>query len=272
MQYLGYIPKIVWLLWFQGWNENTPAIISKVAHTYEFHNPTWEIHRLSNDNLAYYMDSDYFNITDISQQSKSDYIRLTLMAKYGGVWADATMACFYPLEEWIGKALGKTAFWAYHGRDRSRGPASWFMMSRPRSHIAVKWREAAVEYWKIPRKQINYFWMDELFGNLARENDRFRQKWQNVGFTAYLDCENDEGSAHYAMRLLARGGGGEQLLRDIQTKITPYVLKLRWHDPNLLPYYEAVLDWAATKREPTAKREVFLQQTIDFYNGAVYYP
>ena len=55
--------KVIWLFWAQGWN-NAPTIALVCADSWERHNPSWVVRRLSLANLS------AFEIT--SRHSKSD--------------------------------------------------------------------------------------------------------------------------------------------------------------------------------------------------------
>jgi hypothetical protein len=152
-------------------------------------------------------------------QAYSDIIRLALLARHGGVWADATMLCMIPLERWVYEAVGPTGFWMYHGRDEGRGPASWFMISTIHSSIPTKWSKASDEYWKNRKTAHDYFWMDILFKQLLDEDPGFRAEWDRV---PYLWCE-DPGQAHM---LDGKVGGNDPDLQRILTTNPPYALKL----------------------------------------------
>lgn len=128
-------PKIVWILWFQGWDQ-APELVLKVRDSWKYHNPNWEIKELDDNNLMNYID---FNLPeDAEYPAKSDIIRLALLKKYGGVWADSTMLCLRPLDTWVYEAIEPSKFWMYHGRDGGRGPASWFIISYSNSYIISK--------------------------------------------------------------------------------------------------------------------------------------
>lgn len=183
------IPKIIWILWFQGW-ENAPDLVKIVRQTWYIHNPDWIIMSLDESNLRYYLTN--YPLPNTTIQAKSDIIRLDLLSTYGGVWADATMACMQPLDPWVEQATGPSGFWMYHGRDKGRGPASWFMMSRSDSYIINKWNEICKRFWGSNPWHIEYFWMDRLFAYLAINDSKFLEEWKKVPF---LDCSK-YGSAH----------------------------------------------------------------------------
>lgn len=178
--------RTIWLLWFQGWDK-APALVKTVRDTWAHHNLKngWKIVELHNGNLHEYIDCIDFNNRTMTPQAASDIIRLRLMARHGGVWADATMACMRPLDDWIDEAIQPAGFWMYHGRDKGRGPASWFMAANPGSYIATKWIAASDAYWTNGHDN-EYFWMDRLFAQLLSTDQQFMDSWRSVPF---LDCE-----------------------------------------------------------------------------------
>jgi Capsular polysaccharide synthesis protein len=79
------LPKRIWILWEQGWDE-APYLQQQVAQSWRCYNPGWEIVLVDKPSLRDWMhgDADYlFDPTkDITFQSRSDVIRLTLLNRY----------------------------------------------------------------------------------------------------------------------------------------------------------------------------------------------
>ena len=99
-------------------------------------------------------DADYlFDPTkSITFQSRSDIIRLALLNRYGGVWADSTMLCLEPLDNWLPKDNNmQSGLWMYHGNGGrfvpGTGPASWFIISLPGGYMIQRWKAACDAYW-----------------------------------------------------------------------------------------------------------------------------
>ena len=217
--YVEKVPgRVIWILWLQGWGE-APELVKKVAGSWEKLNPEWTVIKLDENKL-----SQYVTVKKVeSKQAYSDIIRLALLAKYGGVWADATMLCMIPLERWVYDAVGPSGFWMYHGRDEGRGPASWFMISTIHSSIPKKWSKASDAYWKNRKTAHDYFWMDILFTELQENDPDFQAEWDKV---PYLWCE-DPGQAHM---LAGKVGGNHPDLQQILRTNPPYAVKLNHRD------------------------------------------
>ena len=221
--------KTVWILWLQGW-ENAPWLSQQVAESWRVKNPGWKVVLLNENNLKDYLDDVNFLAREsISPAAKSDIVRLNMLYKHGGVWADATLLCMRSLDVWVDKAVNPSNFWMYHGNGAGmkseEGPASWFMISKARSYIISKWKHACNEYWEKNDSTENYFWMDGLFKILYENDKEFKRQWDA---TPYIDAE-DPGQSH----LFANGSWSENTeeLKNLLDESPPHVLKLwngRW--------------------------------------------
>jgi hypothetical protein len=193
------LPRVVWLYWGQGWDK-APQLQQRVLETWIHHNPSWTVVPLDDATVGRYVvhpRDQGMRFDDAHRAALSDMIRLRLMHEHGGVWADATLPCWVPLDTWVHSA---SRVWMYHGRASGHGPASWFLVAHPGSAIFTKWRAAADAYWGARFKQPDpfagfvYAWMDMLFGQLASTDDAFRSEWLAV--EPYRDCNNPQGEAH----------------------------------------------------------------------------
>ena len=185
------LPKKIWILWYQG-IDNAHLLTHQVLDTWKVHNPSWEVIILNEQNIRSYIDFIPFKLPQVTYQLFSDFVRVNILKKHGGVWADATMACLRPLDSWIYDAIEPVGFWMYHGRDNGRGPASWFMISIPESYIISTWADTVNEF-LIENDSIEFYWLDRLFSILALNNPDFLNDWKKV---PYLWCE-DSYNAHF---------------------------------------------------------------------------
>lgn len=90
-------PKIIWWSWLQGENE-APELAKVCLESLRRNFPEYKIVVITNDNLGDYIELpqkilDKFNAGWIKGAQFADIIRLNLLAKYGGVWMDATVFC-----------------------------------------------------------------------------------------------------------------------------------------------------------------------------------
>lgn len=240
--------KTIWLLWLQGWNNHkedkkeedkkeedkkedndkysVPWLQRQVAESWEVNNPGWTVVYLSLANLKEYAnDIDYMFNKTISYQAMSDIIRLSILKNHGGVWADSTMLCMQPLDNWVDAALVPSGFWMYHGHGAGMmmdcGPASWFIVSEANSLMISKWKMACDAFWLFRQRidETEYFWMDSLFKLLYTTDAEFARQWDAV---PYVYCET-KGQAH-TLQLHGMEGNDEELKEMFRTH-PPYALK-----------------------------------------------
>lgn len=140
--YVQEIPKTIWTYW----DGSPPEIVEKCMATWRKHNPDYTINLLSNSNIT-----DYLPETNISgmkmadtPQRKSDFIRIHILEKYGGVWCDASIIMTDSLEfirtksgyDLVGYHIGKMM-----NKPESPVIENWFIAAPPRSDFIRKWRD-----------------------------------------------------------------------------------------------------------------------------------
>lgn len=159
-------------------------------------------------------------------------VRLRLLSRYGGVWADATILCFAPLDSWVYPAVRPVGLWMYHGRDNCSSLASWFIVAAANSYIMQTWSAYSWFHWRRQvadpafknnntRLPYKYFWMDALWAELLTNDRVFRLHWQQV---PKLCCE-ERGQSHMLAGKVARS---DLELKSVIADNPPWVMKLDW--------------------------------------------
>jgi hypothetical protein len=149
------IPKVIWMLWYQG-IDKAPDLVRRCFSSWKQHNPDWKLILLDKNNLEEYIyirDFIDINRKDISMQKVSNLIRINLLAKYGGIWVDATCFCCMPLNNWLNPYV-KSGFFAFRNPGRDRILCNWFLVSSQNCHLITK---LCVEH--------NLFWRRNYFSN-----------------------------------------------------------------------------------------------------------
>lgn len=192
--------KVVWLLWMQGWS-SAPFIVDKVRQSWEFHNPGYQFVLLDSDSVRTHLpQAEYMWDDRIQVAARSDIVRVSLLAKYGGVWADASMLCMQPLDTWLPASLSVSPVFMYHSGQTSM-PCSWFIASTNSSYVMRAWRDATDEYWKRYDWNLThaypYFWLDMLFKEQYEKDARFKEEWDATPFD---DCTVYGGPAYLHTR------------------------------------------------------------------------
>jgi hypothetical protein len=143
------IPKKIWMIWFQGF-EQSPEIIKECRSSWERHNPDWEIIYLDSNTIHDYIEvKEFTDNKNMSIQALSNIFRLELLKKYGGVWADATLYCTKPLENWIFEAVEESGYFAFSKPGYDRMLSSWFMAAKPENELVKAWLERTKNYWRF---------------------------------------------------------------------------------------------------------------------------
>lgn len=205
--------RTVWMLWLQG-EEDAPELVKACIASWRRHNPDWDIRVLTESDLAelWATDEDRQIAQKMSRQALSDLVRLTLLTKEGGVWADATCLCMMPLENWLPAFMAR-GFFAFDRPGNDRPVASWFLAAKQDSYITHAWLDAVRKVWSLetvkgadgiekaarlikllPKEgplwrqeafwrdndMLPYFWVHYLFDLLLHRDQKFRRIWANV--------------------------------------------------------------------------------------------
>lgn len=142
------IPKIIWFLWFQGW-DRSPLIVKKCFESWKKHNPDWKIVFLCDDNLTQYISLDVSpqKLVKLDRTHLSDLVRLKLLSQYGGIWVDSTCFCIKPLDIWFDVSL-YSGFFAFSNPGKDRLLSNWFLASQPNHPIVDRLYKKLVLYWQ----------------------------------------------------------------------------------------------------------------------------
>ena len=73
-------------------------VVEKCVESWKFYNPSYKVVILNKSNCRHYIDDDIDSIKHgkDSMARFSDYVRLCVLAKYGGFWIDASIICHHP--------------------------------------------------------------------------------------------------------------------------------------------------------------------------------
>ena len=140
------IPKIIWILWYQGLSE-APVIVQKCVNSWIKLNPTWQVIVLSKDDLDEYirLDLPEKKLASLPLAKRSNLIRLQLLSEYGGVWADATTLCVKPLDCWV-YDYTSSGFFAFSSPGPDRLLSTFFLASEKGCPIVTRLRQLYVQF------------------------------------------------------------------------------------------------------------------------------
>lgn len=161
------------MCWFQGSNHWLMGNFMRLCiYRWKTLNPDWKVIVLCDETISNYV-PEYFRIINNSPdrriQHKSDLLRLLLLSKYGGVWADGSLFPMKPLSSFYNKIVNKTGFFSYRflPRHRRRETVVWFLCSKfPNNYLIKKWKNKFVKKFKEKAKFGYYemaFTLSELY-------------------------------------------------------------------------------------------------------------
>ena len=139
------IPNVIWTYWD---SDKLPDIVARCIDSWRRHNPDWTIHVLNPTNLRQYVDVDIYTFKFANTKPRiSDFVRLFVLAKHGGVWCDASIVATKPLE-WVHRSQESSGceLVAYFRESATTKPEypvieSWFFACIPNSPFVNRWRD-----------------------------------------------------------------------------------------------------------------------------------
>jgi hypothetical protein len=174
--HLGELPIFVY--WAQG-ADAAPAVVRACIAQLRASNPEATIHVLDDTLIGEYLDIPP-GVRDKLWSDKthlSDYLRLALLERYGGIWVDATCYVTGDLQLAVEPLLGQGVFYFRWFGDQI---SSWFIAAR-RENYMVRVHLAALTMWFEEHDEIpDYFVMHRIFEALCRIDGRFGAMWDAV--------------------------------------------------------------------------------------------
>ena len=174
--------KNIFIFWHRGIC-NAPPIVKKCYKSWEKHNPDWNIVELNMYTLPNNLGLGDF-VSDIWQRGFqwphiTDFIRILLLQKHGGVWVDATCFCTKPLDDWLPEYI-EEGFFAFYRPKKDRMMENWFLYSNKDHLIINRWYDAIHKYYKNNHLPNLYFIHTDIFEKLSIEDEEFKNIWDKV--------------------------------------------------------------------------------------------
>ena len=132
--------------------------------------------------------------------ARSDVVRAHILATQGGVWADASVFCVTPLDDWVQEAAG-SGFFAFRSPGYGRPLSTWFLAASERSVVMEQWSARVAEYWTGRHDPDAYFWFHHLFADEYASSATFREEWDSAVRTS---SEGPHYFAPYGRRFTGR--------------------------------------------------------------------
>ena len=187
------IPKIIWTYWN---NDNLPDFIERCIANWRFFNPGYQIFVVTPSNLDQFIRSEppkYFGGSAFTPQFQSDWVRMELLALYGGIWMDASTVLLGSLD-WVHRMQqfeqkDGLIFYVDHMTHDFNRPVveNWFIASVPGGQFVKNWRK-------------EYTWALDHFTNGFEYANYLRQKYGKRIVDFMLQGMNSRGHCRYLMQ------------------------------------------------------------------------
>lgn len=176
--------KTIWMAWFQDENDpSVPELNRECIKKWRNLNTDWQVHILSEETISNYV-PEYHDIVENSPPrsfpAKSDLLRILLLSKFGGVWADASLYPMLPLEDFIPDILNDVGFFTYRfiprslSKDGNRETVSWFLCVDRANHPLINlWKKGFVDKFQNLKKW-KYFTFHETLCELYDKDNQVK--------------------------------------------------------------------------------------------------
>lgn len=135
------VPKVIWTYWH---DEDLPDIVQACIVSWRRHNPEYTINVVSPRTLLRYCKVDVLSLKLVENSTRAaDFVRVLLLALYGGIWIDASIICNASLQ-WLQEAMRGKEFFCFYLPEYTTIPKrpameTFFMAAKRGSVFAKKY-------------------------------------------------------------------------------------------------------------------------------------
>lgn len=179
--------KTIWVCWLQG-EEHAPQLVKHCLSSIRRNAGDYEVQLITNNNLESFVDIPPYIKSKLEKRQMqfatySDYIRIALLEKYGGIWTDATT--FFT--SGIPKEITSAPLFCFQKSCLSQSPilmSSWFLVADANNRIIQMTKYLFEQYWQRENHLCNYYLFHLLFSLVAEYDQENRQCWQNMPYVS----------------------------------------------------------------------------------------
>ena len=179
--------KIIWTCWLQG-EENAPLLVRRCIDSIRSNAGNFKVVVLTSETISNYISVPEHIIKKhetgiISHTHYTDFVRLLLLKKYGGIWIDATIM----LTGLIPQYIIDSPLFVYKRRPAGNVEIeTCFIVSDKNNPLICAVLELLLEYWRKENKLISYSLIHLAWTMAAHSKKEIKELWDNV---IYVPCE-----------------------------------------------------------------------------------
>ncbi|MCS6933290.1 MAG: capsular polysaccharide synthesis protein [Acetobacteraceae bacterium] len=132
------VPRRTWLYWGQGWTE-APEVCRLCLESWRRWNPRHEIAALDAARAEALVGPPGFDLGPFPERVRSNLLRLRLLSRFGGVWADATLFCTAPLDAWLPLLTQRAGCFLFSLPEQEKPISTWFLAGDGASALIAGW-------------------------------------------------------------------------------------------------------------------------------------
>lgn len=135
------LPKIIW----SYWHDNAPPlVVQQCLAGWQTLNPEYQIHLVNADTIKDFIDDIPANLHQHHVTKQADWLRLALLAKYGGLWLDASIILTKPLSQWLETYLQQGSFFGFYLERNCKDFSiplleNWLIAAKPHDPFIQDW-------------------------------------------------------------------------------------------------------------------------------------
>lgn len=191
----------IWTYWDQG-VENISPFSKKCIKTWKIKNPNHNVIIIDRYNVFNYLNESElppnWKLIDVPQH-KSDFVRLSLLVKYGGVWIDISTICIKPINNIFKqtKSIEGFAIRSFSKNNDLSVFENWFISCKKGSKLIKIWRDEMFKafgkltsmqqiddkyFYDIDLQNISpgsYLTMHKIFTKCMQTNSEFAKLYKN---------------------------------------------------------------------------------------------
>ena len=152
--------KYIWICWFQGM-ESAPELVKRCYASVKRNMPNKEVIVITKENMDQYVDFPEHILGKwkkglITDTKMSDFLRMELLIRYGGLWMDSTIFLSGPIPDWV---YEKDIFMYSidDSEDITRVYNNYFIYSKKDYPVLKTLRDINYYYWGKENKVRDYF-------------------------------------------------------------------------------------------------------------------
>ena len=177
----------IWICWWQGL-DNAPELVKRCVESIQKNSGKYQVTIITDENYKDFVDipewvEEKRKAGIITRTNYSDLLRLSLLAKHGGMWLDATFFCSDPkIEEYFEYPLWSIKRPDYLHCSVASGYFAGYSLKCDSNNrwIFVTVRDFFLNYWKKNNILIDYLLVDYMIALAQRHDTRIAKSFQEI--------------------------------------------------------------------------------------------